>query len=591
LKFLGTVQALQKLDEPNPKKIFIGIATEEREMDEISTERTGPIDGVEEQPRLYRILARANRIASHTELDELLYEMLELIALICGADAGTLYLLDRATGELEFKVVLGDVENQLLVGKRISSSSGIAGITIRQARPIVVKDLQSDPRWLGFVADIPKELKNAISIPLLLRGEAIGVVQVFNFSHTPLQLIQLLGNRMASEIEKAVLLRASNQRGKRLETLVKIIKEMSSTLDRDQLLNSIITAARELLNAEGSSLFLIDETSGDLILNIASNLHEISLPHIRVPAGQGIIGHVIDCGEPVLVSDVGADNRHYSGVDRTSGLETQSILAVPLRTPTVVLGSERGVTESKIIGGIEAINKLEGGFNEADIQVLTTLADQAATVLLLARLYQDANDLFFDSIKAITAAIDAKDPYTRGHSQRVSDFSTIMAKELGLPTEIVHHIRVGGLLHDVGKIGIPDTILTKPDRLSDEEFERMKTHPTIGANIMKEVRMLQSEIPALAEHHERMDGKGYPNGLIDEQISLAGRIVAVADVFDALTSDRPYREALSAEEALEILSDNRDTHLDSQCVDAFIDAYLKGKIKTQREQEHLQGQE
>jgi putative nucleotidyltransferase with HDIG domain len=560
-------------------------------MDKISTDITGPIEGAEEQSRLYRILARANRIASHTELDELLHEMLELIALICGANAGTLYLLDQETDELEFKVVLGRAEDQSLVGQRISSSSGIAGITIRQAQPFVVKDLQSDPRWLGFGKDIPIELKNAISIPLLVRGKAIGVVQVFNYSHTPLQLVQLLGNRMASEIEKAILLQASNQREHRLETLVKIIKEMSTTLDRDQLLNSIITAARELLNAEGSSLFLIDEESGDLILSIASNLHQISLPHIRVPAGQGIIGHVIECGEPVLVSDVGADQRHFSGVDQSSGLETQSILAVPLRTPTVVLGSERGVTESKIIGGIEAINKLDGRFNERDIELLNTIADQAATVLLLSRLYEDANELFLDTISAITAAIDAKDPYPRGHSQRVSDFSTIMAKELGLPTKTVHHIRVGGLLHDVGKIGIPDTILTKPDRLTAEEFEKMKTHPTIGANIMKEVRMLQSELPVLAEHHERMDGKGYPNGLIDEQISLAGRIVAVADVFDALTSDRPYREALSAEEALEILNSNRGTHLDSQCVDAFINAYIQGKIKTQREQEHLQSRE
>jgi HD-GYP domain-containing protein (c-di-GMP phosphodiesterase class II) len=560
-------------------------------MDEISTNSTGPIEGVDEKTRLYRILARANRIASNTELDELLHEMLELIALICGANAGTLYLLDEETGELEFKVVLGNAENQLLVGKRISSHKGIAGTTIQEGHPIVIEDLQNDPRWLGMVADIPNELNNTISFPLLLRGDAIGVVQVFNYSHKPLQLVQLLGNRMASEIEKAVLLQASNRRGQRLETLVKIIKEMSSTLDRDQLLNSIITAARELLNAEGSSLFLVDEENDDLILSIASNLHEISLPQLRVPAGQGIIGHVIESGNPVLVSDVGADKRHYGGVDRTSGLETQSILAVPLRTPTVVLGSERGVTESKIIGGIEAINKIEGNFNEVDIQVLTTLAEQAATVLLIARLYEDANELFLDSIKAITAAIDAKDPYTRGHSQRVSDFSTIVAKELDLPTKTVHQIRVGGLLHDVGKIGVPDTILTKPDRLTDEEFERMKAHPTIGANIMKEVRMLQAELPALAEHHERMDGKGYPGGLTDEQISLAGRIVAVADVFDALTSDRPYRDALSAEEALEILNNNRGTHLDSQCVDAFINAYLKGEIKTQREQEHLQSQE
>ncbi len=299
---------------------------------------------------------------------------------------------------------------------------------------------------------------------------------------------------------------------------------------------------------------------------------------------------MIETGETVLVTDTKTDDRHYDGVDQTTGTETRSILAVPLRTPTIILGQERGTTESQIIGGLEAINKLEGTFNNEDIQLLTALADQAASVLLLARLYADANELFLDTIQAITAAIDAKDPYTRGHSQRVSEFSMVLAQELNLPPETVHHIRVGGLLHDVGKIGVPDAILTKPGRLTDHEFNKMKVHPTIGTIIMGQVRMLQAELPALAEHHERMDGNGYPSGLTDEQITLVGRIVAVADVFDALTSNRPYREALSAEEALEILNSNRGTHLDSRCVDAMLNAYLKGKIKTQREQDHLQNQ-
>ena len=534
--------------------------------------------------QLFRILARANQIASNTELDELLEQMLDLITDVCGTDFGTLYLLDQETNELVFKVVRGDEESQKLVGQRFSIDKGISGTSLREAHPIIVEDLQNDPRWYGpAMGRTQNLLRNSISIPLLLRGAAIGVVQVFNYSQAPLELVQLLGSRMTSEIEKAVLLQASEKRGQRLEALVGIIKEMSLTLDRDLLLNHIIQAARELLNVEASSLFLIDEDSGDLILSIDSNLYAISLKNIRVPAGRGFIGHVVASGETLLVNNARADKRHYGAVDRISGLETKSILAVPLRTPTVVLGQHRGTTEPKIIGGIEAINKLEGSFNDEDTQALITLADQAATVLLFAGLYADANELFIDTIKAITAAIDAKDPYTRGHSQRVSDFSRIMAQELTLPPEIIHNIRVGGLLHDLGKIGVPDRILSKPGRLTDEEYDLMKNHPTIGANIMKEVRMLQRELPALADHHERMDGKGYPNGLADEEISLAGRIVAVADVFDALTSDRPYREALSVEEALDILNSDRDTHLDSQVVDALIHANLAGKIKTQRE--------
>ncbi len=234
-------------------------------MDDSTATSTGPIDAAGEKSQLYRILARANQIASTTELDELLNEMLDLIALICGADSGTLYLLEKETNELIFKVIHGGDENVKLMGQRISTSEGIAGKTFREAKPIVVEDLKNDPHWMGPVGDFQKELQNTISFPLLLRGEAIGVVQVFNYSHAPLQIVQLLGNRMASEIEKAVLLEASEQRGQRLETLISIIKEISSTLDRDQILNGIIEAARELLHSEAASLFLLDEATGDLI--------------------------------------------------------------------------------------------------------------------------------------------------------------------------------------------------------------------------------------------------------------------------------------------------------------------------------------
>ena len=221
------------------------------------------------------------------------------------------------------------------------------------------------------------------------------------------------------------------------------------------------------------------------------------------------------------------------------------------------------------------------------LQLLVTLANQAATVLEIAHLYMDANDLFFDVIKALTESIDAKDPYTEGHSQRVCDFSVEIARQLGLAPEVVHCIRIGSLLHDVGKIGIPDNILTKPGHLTEQEYEIMKHHPAIGAKIMSQVRMLNSELPAMAEHHERLDGGGYPKGLSRGEISLAGRIVAVADVFDALTSDRPYRRALPVEEALDYLSQRSDREFDPQSVDALFRAYLKGVIRTQKEREPL----
>jgi putative nucleotidyltransferase with HDIG domain len=539
---------------------------------------------INETNRLISILSKANQIAGHTDIDLLLDEMLELITSICETDLGTASLFDKEANVLVLYAVKGDPIRHVKIGQRIPIDQGLLATSLREAQPIIIENLEKDSRWPESENSIGNNrLNNTVTLPLVSRNHAIGVLQVFNYQELPLDTLQFVCNRLASEIEKTILLKASHQRAERMETLVGIIKEMNLTLDRDLLLNNIIGAARQLLNSEASSLFLIDEYNGDMILSIANHLKEISLPQVRIPAGEGIIGHVIKSGETISVNDARLDDRHYTDVDRISGLETRSILAVPLRTPTVVLGQELGATKPRIIGGLEAINKLDGHFNLDDTQMLTTLADQAATVMLLSRLYADANELFIDTIKAITAAIDAKDPYTRGHSQRVSDFARIMAQEMGLPPEYVHHIRVGGLLHDVGKIGIPDIILTKPGKLTSEEYDVIKRHTEIGANIMEKVRMLQQELPALAEHHERIDGKGYPNGLARDEISLIGRIVAVADVFDALTSDRPYRKALSAEAALEILNKNRDSQLDGQMIDAMIQAYLTGKIKTQKE--------
>ena len=534
--------------------------------------------------QLYHILARANEIASNTELDDLLDQMLDLIIEVCGGIAGTLYLLDQENGELEFKVVRGPNSDQTLIGKRIKTDVGIVGATMAQSQPLVIEDLGNDPRWQK-VSGSSEGFRNMISTPLHLRGKPIGVVQVFNYSQTPLQIVQMLGTRMASEIEKAILLEASQQRNMRLEALIDTIGIIGSNLDRDQVLQLIVRYARDLLHAEHASLFLVDEEAGDIVLHISTN--GSTGPALRVPRGKGIIGHTIESGDVIFVSNAHEDGRHYTDAERHTGIITSSIIAVPLITRTVQLGQGLGSAHTKIIGGIEAINRVNGLFTKEDAELLQTLTSQAATVLQIAKLYGDANELFLDTIQAMVASVDAKDPYTNGHSQRVSEFSVAIGRQLNLPAEELHQLRIGALLHDIGKIGIPDNILSKPGHLTAEEINKMKEHPTIGANIMKNVRLLREELPALAEHHEHIDGTGYPNGLAGDQISRFGRIVAAADVFDALTSIRPYRQPMDVEEVLNRMQHDSGSHFDGDCVQALIKAYVAGEIKTQKDREQL----
>lgn len=176
---------------------------------------------------------------------------------------------------------------------------------------------------------------------------------------------------------------------------------------------------------------------------------------------------------------------------------------------------------------------------------------------------------YTDVIVALIEAVEAKDPYTRGHTQRVSELSQLIAQDLGLGNEDQRILNQSAILHDIGKIGIPDAVLNKPGRLTDEEFGLIKEHPVRGYRMIRHVRALRREAEGVRCHHERRDGSGYPDALRGDEIPMIARIIAVADVYDALTSARPYREAFSAEKALEIITDERDEKLDPACVDAL----------------------
>ncbi|HEX6821835.1 MAG TPA: HD domain-containing phosphohydrolase [Candidatus Sulfotelmatobacter sp.] len=200
----------------------------------------------------------------------------------------------------------------------------------------------------------------------------------------------------------------------------------------------------------------------------------------------------------------------------------------------------------------------------------------------LKRAAEENRALFMGSIQMLAGAVDEKDPYTRGHSDRVTRYSLLIAKELGLPASFMETLQISAQLHDVGKIGIEDHILKKPGALTEEEFEVMKTHTTKGANILRPVPQLAEMLPGIELHHEALDGRGYPYGLKGEQIPLLARVIAVADTFDALTTNRPYQQAHTPEQALEIIKNIAGKRLDPEAVNALLAVYERGEIRIQR---------
>ncbi len=548
--------------------------------------------------RVIDTIRRANAIAATHELDALLDQMVDLFIEVVDAEAGTLYLYDAATDELIFKVVKGDPPSQRLIGQRFPAARGVAGAALRAREPIFIGDVESDVRWDRRIGELSAlRLRTMYCLPLALRDQPIGVVQVFNLpasavdEESELALLHDIAERMVSEIEKARLLAQATHRQRRLNALVDIISHLTTTLDRQELLTRIMNHARDLLEVEATSVWELDDRAEPpvLRLHVATGDRSDRLSQMTLGLGEGIIGQVVATGQRMLVDDVSKESRHYKRADERSGFVTRSILCVPLRAPGIELGQDRGEIGASIIGGAQALNKLNGGtFSQDDVELFETLAGQAATVLQVARLNEDTYKLFIGVIKVVAGAIDAKDPYTQGHSQRVSEFSVAIAEELGLTRNQINHVRIGGILHDVGKIGVPDAILKKSGGLSEQEFEEIKKHPERGYEIMRQEELrwlLREELPALLQHHERPDGRGYPHHLTEQQITQIGKIVHVADVFDALTSDRPYHEGRTADVAFAILQKGAGVEFDHACVEALLRARAGGKVQTQRERE------
>jgi HD-GYP domain-containing protein (c-di-GMP phosphodiesterase class II) len=205
-----------------------------------------------------------------------------------------------------------------------------------------------------------------------------------------------------------------------------------------------------------------------------------------------------------------------------------------------------------------------------DIQLFEAAAGFITSYLENVSLFEEQRRLFMGTLQALTAAIDAKDRYTRGHSERVSHVSTQIARAIGLSAEDVETIRIAGLVHDVGKIGVPEAVLCKQGRLTDPEFDAIKRHPQIGYGILQDIRPLKGVLPGVLHHHERWDGKGYPSGLSGESIPLQARIIAIADTFDAMSSTRSYRPAMPRDKVLAELQRCAGTQFDPALIPAFM---------------------
>ncbi|MDR3578051.1 MAG: HD domain-containing protein [Anaerolineaceae bacterium] len=521
-----------------------------------------------------KILEQVNDLAQAASMEDLFKQALDLMVESVAAESATLYLSDPDSDELVLTLVYGDEESQNLVGLRLKRSI----LSTRQANfapyTIIVGEAVNDPLWLRAIhPDKIRNTRNMIILPLVLEDHYLGVIQFLNYGLADLDILKLFADRLSIEASRLAQLEFDKHSNQRLKMLIEIIGQVGGTLDRDVLLQRITERAADLVNAERSSLFLVQKSTNELGFHVSYQTPE----GIIEPANSNWLlvnknfCPVMSLRPAINPSEMG--NKAPNGF----GFSNRSTMTIPLRMSNLSVRPNSKPIK-RTVGGLMAIKKRGETFDDEDTRLFEILANQASTFLQVAELYESSNDLFMDIVKALVAAIDAKDPYTQGHSLRVFEYSVAIAKELHLNEGQISDVRIGGLLHDIGKIGISDQILGKPGDLTDAEYSLIKSHPAVGCSIMSQVRVLQTALPGIAEHHERLDGSGYPYGLRGDQISIIGRIVAVADVFDAMTSNRPYRRAMARTQTLQYLEDESGKLFDINCVQSL--KYIIGQSES-----------
>lgn len=373
--------------------------------------------------------------------------------------------------------------------------------------------------------------------------------------------IEMVGSELAQTYEELVLLHKLSTNMKVTESDANFLQMACDSLTDIVFVEGIailmekaIDGKRRLVVTAGSGLIDIDERTADILQS-------------------GLIDEINNGKEALLDSEVDSAFKYkWPG-------NIKNIISVPLYGKEKADSAFTGKTENGtyIMGMMVAINRIgKQDFDSTDIKLFNSVASGCAVFVENGRLFGDLKELFIGSLKALTSSIDAKDKYTHGHSERVAFISRWIAEKLSecgeLDEEQVHIVYLAGLLHDIGKIGIEEAVLCKNGKLTEHEYNRIKQHPLIGAGILHEIKQMHDVIPGVLCHHERIDGKGYPNGLAGEQVPLTGKIVGLADSFDAMTSKRTYRDAMSIEQALKEIENNLGTQFDEKVGRVFLDS-------------------
>jgi PAS domain S-box-containing protein/putative nucleotidyltransferase with HDIG domain len=498
-------------------------------------------------------------------MDEMLTLLLAEILRVLDTSAGAICLYHPKSGQLRFTTTQGWFSG--LDDAFLRPTDSIAGKVFTSKNMLVSKEYAKDFQ-VDYIEKIP-EGWGGVCLPLQADAYVLGIIFVSvplprEITSAEQRLLVSLTEMAGTAIHRIGLYEKNSIHLERVQALHNIDMAISSSLDLRVTFRVILDEITRLLNVDAAAILRLDSHAGILKYEAWRGFRIASPAKLSLRIGEGLAGQAAMERKSIKVAnlrEIEADPVQGPLMERENA---HSYYAVPL------------INKGRVEGVLEAFHRELLDADEEWLEFLETLAGQTTIAINNAELVQHMVNTNFkliqaydDTIKGWARAMDLRDKNTEDHSQRVTEMTLLIARKTGMSDEDLAHVRRGALLHDIGKIGVPDAILLKPSKLTDEEWVIMHKHPLHAFELLSPIEYLRTSLDIPYCHHEKWDGTGYPRGLKKDQIPLAARIFAVVDVYDALTSDRPYRKAWSREAALEYIRQESGRHFDPQVVDMF----------------------
>jgi putative nucleotidyltransferase with HDIG domain len=424
------------------------------------------------------------------------------------------------------------------------------------------------PEGLGVSSNQAK----AIVSPITSRGKGVGVLiaESADFDDEDIQFIDAITKYFSLGIENQTLYRdgleARVELVHEIETIqlmYEIGKEILANLKTEEIVETVVQMIRRLIPCDGATVALFDSDRN--VFRVSTSWGTGINKGIEIGKDDVPFYTVLRSGKSFYQHDITLDFREYPKQAEWAGEKNIfSYFAVPINV------------KGDFLGVLALSSVRPAWFTKIHITTAEKVATQVGIALENARLMEDIEEIFLGTVTSLVSAIDAKSKWTKGHSLRVADYAVKLGARVGLKKDTIEKLQLAAILHDIGKIGTYEAILDKPGNLTSEEVELIHKHPSQGAEILMPMKSLRDIIPIMKHHHERYDGSGYPDGLAGDDIPLEARILAVADVYDAITADRPYRNALTREATIEEMKSGAGTQFDPMLVRLFVDILNQG---------------